>query len=208
MAFSIRRQFPLQNAQSKRAIANTARDPDIITNARTAPMQSLPRRHNPDDRQRKTGRAGGCHRIATQHGNAETLLILGKARDECRNPGIRRAARECRGHQITQRRGAHGCEVGQIHPQQFTRDHARRIIGQEMHACHQRIRSQHQLLPGGRRQQRGVIAQIQRTFTRQRAEMPRDQGEFAGQAHAALQALGAKSAGRSRCASVSSMPLA
>jgi hypothetical protein len=38
--------------------------------------------------------------------------------------------------------------------------------------------------------------------------MPRDQGKFAGQAHGALQAPGAKSAGRSRCASVSNMPLA
>jgi hypothetical protein len=49
MAIRICRQASLQYPQAKRTIANTARNPNLITNPRTAPMQSLPWRHGPDN---------------------------------------------------------------------------------------------------------------------------------------------------------------
>jgi hypothetical protein len=64
--------------------------------------------------------------------------------------------------QKTDRFGALGGEIGQIHPQYFAGDQAGRIVGEEMHAGDDAVGGQHQIAPRRRRQDRGVIGKTER----------------------------------------------
>ena len=110
-----------------------------------------------------SGRRGG---VAAQQGDPVSRLVLRQPGRESGEPGLRRVARRRNGHQIAQRHRALRREVRQVHPQQLAADQVRRVVRQEVHAGDHRVHGQHQLAPRRRRQQRGIVAQVERARPR------------------------------------------
>ena len=92
---------------------------------------------------------------------------------------IVRAAQRQRQHEA-RRCGALGGEIGEVHPQRLARDRVRRIVGQKMHAFDDGVGRHHDVVAAAL-QDRGVVVETERAgIGRERLEIARDQGVFAG----------------------------
>ena len=78
--------------------------------------------------------------------------------------------------QETERRGALGGEIRQVHPQRLARHVTSRIVGKKMHAADDRVGLEHEVATGRRLDESGVVGKTKRArMRRQRLKEARDQ---------------------------------
>ena len=77
-------------------------------------------------------------------------------------PTGRQARRQPDGEQETERRRALGGEIGQVDPQRLARHRIGGVFGKEMHARDDPIGREHEIAPGGRRNGRSIVGEIER----------------------------------------------
>jgi hypothetical protein len=168
-----------EHGEAEGGIADAAAHPHPIAGPRTGAAQRAAWGDMAEDGEREAERPRCRGGIAAEQGEAEFGLIGGEAGGEGGEPRIRRVAWGGECQQIAERHRTHRRQIGEIDPQQLARDQPRRIVRQAMHAGHHGIRRDHQLASGRWREECGIVEQIETGRPGERAEMPRDQGEFA-----------------------------
>ena len=93
----------------------------------------------------------------------EFFLIRHKPGGKFLKPVFANTGAKADGQQIIFRNRAHGRDIGQIDPQEFSGDQVRRIIRQKMHALDQGIDGNNVMVSRRRFDQGGVVRQPQRT---------------------------------------------
>ena len=101
-------------------------------------------------------RAGG---VAAEQRDAEFGLIQSQTGGEGGKPGFVDVPGGGDGHQIVERHGAHGGQVGQVHPQEFAADRRGGIGREEMDTFNDGVGGDDQFAAGGWREYCGVVGQ-------------------------------------------------
>ena len=128
-------------------------------------------------RYRQGERSRRGDRVAAEQGESILSLINRKARSQRGDFVCRPVGRPKERQQITERRGALGRQIGQIHPQRFARDEIERIVAEKMHAFHDGVCGDDDRPV--RRNQRRIVQQRPRArMRRERREIARDYFEF------------------------------
>src|SRR5262245_17630665 len=97
------------------------------------------------------------------------------------DPGLVGCRRQPERKEETGRLRALGGEVGQVDAQRLAGDCVRRIVGKEVHAADDRVRRQHDVVAGGRGEDRRIVDQAERAgMACQRLEIPGDETVLAG----------------------------
>ncbi len=187
--FVLRLPLSIQQRQAKGGIADAAGDEHRIARARAVTPHHRALRHKSECGDGQRQRSRRCRGIAAIQRYAEHALIGSKPICKSVQPIHADIAGQRQREQIAACLRPLRCEVGEIDPQRLPRHAVRRRVGKKMHARHQRVGGDNDLVAVGGCKQGRIIAQPQRARRprRQRREQFRDQGEFMrALGHAAL----------------------
>ena len=154
----VSRALPQYQRQGARGIAQLAADTQQVARLCTAARQGLASRHAAEHGQGQAQRPTGG--IAAHQAYAAALRHGVQALGIALQP-IGFDARRGQGKGKGEGVGAHGGQVAHRHGQRALAEQERVTGVGKMHASHQRIGGDCQLLPGGKRQQGAVVADPQ-----------------------------------------------
>jgi hypothetical protein len=135
----------LQHVEAQRGIADRPRHHHAVAGLCPAAMDHPARCHAPERGDRHHQRPRRRNRVAAEQRTAKLRGILAERVRERRKPSFLRTAQRQRQHKARRCRTLGG-EIGQIHPQRLARDGIRRIVGEKMHAFHDGIGRDHDVV--------------------------------------------------------------
>ena len=174
----------LAQRQTQRRISETPRNEQRLTGPRRAATHHATHLDLADDADRDRQRARPPVGVAAEEMTAEAVLRRLQAGGEAHQPAGRGRLGEGQRHQIAERPGRLGGEIGDVHRQRLPGDVFRRIVGEEMHALRHGVGLEDQLGAGLGRDQRAVVLQPERA-----RRAPRQRRQHANDRLLAVQSL-------------------
>ena len=175
---------PLADLKADRGVADRAGDIEAVAGPDAGAPGHASLRDRTDRGHAQGQGPGRLDRVAAKERAFEGADVGAETLGEGREPFVAPVGGQREREQKSKRPRRLRRKIGEIDPERLAGDRARRIVGEEMDARHQRVGRQHKVFAGRRAHQRRVVTQLKPCRSRQRGEIAGDEVEFAKAGHA------------------------